>query len=245
MKWFLNALTSSLGRKFVMAITGLLLCGFLVAHLAGNLLLLDAFGGAKAYNEYAHALHSREGLLMVAETGLFALFFAHITIALKLTASNRLARSQSYLVKKSKREDTGGTEGVGRPDTWMFWSGAVLFAFLILHLIDFKFQARPDVAYEGLEPAETAVAVLKTPLSIIGYLTGFVFLFAHLSHGVSSAFQSLGVNHPKYNKLIKLGGLVFAGLIAFGFAVVLAFTAVQPLETSTGAEPAAAQPAAH
>lgn len=216
-----------------MAITGLLLCGFLVAHLAGNLLLLNALGGAAAYNDYAHALHSREGLLMIAETGLFGLFFAHIAIALKLTAENRAARKQQYLLRKSKREggELLGTESFpGRPDTWMFWSGAGLLGFIILHLCDFKFGIRPDVATTGLEPAAKAAAILKTPLSFIGYLAGFALLFCHLSHGVSSAFQSLGINHVKYNRLIKVGGVLFAGLIAAGFAVVLISTASQPVQ---------------
>lgn len=222
MNWFLNALSSSVGRKVVMAITGLLLCGFLVAHLAGNLLLIDAFGGAAAYNEYAHALHSREALLMVAETGLFGLFFAHLAIALKLTWGNWQARSQGYLMRQSKRDDT---LGVVRPDTWMFWSGAALLAFLILHLCDFKLGLRPDVDLTGMEPAARATAILRTPLSFFGYLAGFVVLFLHLSHGAASALQSLGVNHPKYNRLIKAGGVLFAAAIALGFACVLIFTA--------------------
>jgi succinate dehydrogenase / fumarate reductase, cytochrome b subunit len=217
LKWLLNALSSSVGRKFVMAITGLLLCGFLVAHLAGNLLL---FVGADAYNAYAHKLHDNEGLLLIAEIGLFVLFGIHLWLAFRLTVGNKLARGKNYLDKDNKSE---GDLSWIRPDTWMVLSGLVVLGFICLHLIDFKMEARPE---EGLyttsdgkpvEPFDKAVNLLRTPLSAIGYLVGCVFLFAHLSHGFSSAFQTLGVNHPKYNKLIKRIGLGFAALMAIGF----------------------------
>ena len=74
---------------------------------------------------------------------------------------------------------------------------------------------------------EVAIHVLKSPVTMIGYAAGFVFLFAHLSHGVSSAFQSLGISHPKYNSLIRYGGLAFAGLISIGFFVVLGWAIAQ------------------
>lgn len=201
-----------------MAITGLLLCGFLVVHLVGNLLL---FVGPEAYNTYAHKLHENEGLLMVAEVGLFALFFIHIGLAFRLTIGNRLARGKNYLEKKNKAEDELSWF---RPDTWMFFSGLVVLAFICLHLIDFKLEARledglyTNAAGEAAEPYDKAVNLLRTPLSAVGYLLGSAFLFAHLSHGFASAFQSLGVNHPKYNTLIKRTGLGFAAVVALGFA---------------------------
>jgi succinate dehydrogenase / fumarate reductase cytochrome b subunit len=201
-----------------MAITGLLLCGFLVVHLAGNLLL---FVGPDAYNAYAHKLHDNEGLLLIAEVGLAVLFIIHLVLAFRLTIGNRLARGKNYLDPKNKGDD--GDLGWGRPDTWMLLSGLVVLAFICLHLIDFKFEARPE---EGLysadgkpaEPFDKAVNLLRTPLTAVGYLLGCVFLFAHLSHGFASAFQTLGANHPKYNKLIKRGGVAFAALMALGFA---------------------------
>lgn len=203
-----------------MAITGLLLCGFLVVHLAGNLLL---FVGAEAYNAYAHKLHDNEGLLMIAEVGLFVLFIIHLILAVRLTVDNRIARGKDYLDRKNKAENEVSKF---RPDTWMLLSGLVVLGFICLHLIDFKMEARPDADHtlyttpDGtpVEPFDKAVNLLRTPLTAFGYLVGCLFLFAHLSHGFSSAFQTLGANHPKYNTLIKRTGLAFAVLIGLGFA---------------------------
>ena len=197
MKWLLNALSSSVGKKFLMAITGLLLCGFLVAHLAGNLLLP---AGGTLFNDYAKKLHENEGLLMVAETGLFAIFVLHLYLAFSLTGGNVMARGKGYAVTESKREDTISK---ARPDKWMIGSGIVLLIYLCLHLFDFKLHRlgmddELTRLADGSEAVTTEVAihVLKSPVTMIGYAAGFVFLFAHLSHGVSSAFQSLGISHP-------------------------------------------------
>ena len=211
-----------------MAITGLLLCGFLVAHLAGNLLLP---AGGTLFNDYAKKLHENEGLLMVAETGLFAIFVLHLYLAFSLTGGNVMARGKGYAVTESKREDTISK---ARPDKWMIGSGIVLLIYICLHLFDFKLH-RLGMDDEltrlagGSEAVTTEVAihVLKSPVTMIGYAAGFVFLFAHLSHGVSSAFQSLGISHPKYNSLIRYGGLAFAGLISIGFFVVLGWAIAQ------------------
>lgn len=223
MKWLLNALSSSVGRKFVMAITGLLLCGFLVVHLAGNLLLLV---GADAYNDYAHKLHSQGPLLAVAETGLFGLFIAHIVLAFKLTVGNKLARGQNYAVQQAKGDGDGF--GFGRPDTWMAVSGAIVLGYIVLHLIDFKLQLRGDISYEGLTPYDKALAILRTPLSAIGYLAGFVFLGLHLMHGVPSLFQTLGISHKKYNNLIRIAGLLFVIALVVGNVVLVGWANTRP-----------------
>jgi succinate dehydrogenase / fumarate reductase cytochrome b subunit len=218
----MNALSTSVGRKVVMSITGLLLCGFLVVHLAGNLLLYAGDDG-KTYNEYAHALHKNTGLLMIAETGLFALFIAHIVIALQVSAENRAARKVGYAMTRSKQEGRYVLEGF-RPDTWMLATGMIVLGFLMLHLIDFKMEWRSAVFYEAngqkLEPFDKAKALLSTSnmLTIFGYAVGSFALLAHLAHGFQSAFQTLGINHPKYTPLIKLVGLLFAIAIGVGFA---------------------------
>lgn len=223
MRWLLNALSTTVGRKVVMAITGLLLCGFLVVHLAGNL-LLHAPDGGKSYNEYAHALHKQAALLAVAEVGLFALFIAHIVIALKLTAENRAARKVGYAMRQSKQEGRLAMEGT-RPDLYMALSGAVVLAFLILHLMDFRFEMRAASFYKAadgseLEPYDKAMSLLSSSnlITIVGYAVGSFFLGAHLAHGFQSAFQTLGINHPKYTPLIKTCGLIFAFVIGVGFA---------------------------
>ena len=218
LRWFFRLLSSSIGQKFVMAITGLLLCGFLVVHLEGNLLL---FVSAEKYNAYAHFLHSQEELLMVAETGLFLLFLAHLYLAFATAWGNSQSRLDQYAMKQSKQPRGNLATS---PSAWMFGSGAVILGFVILHLIDMKFLARPDIAYPFLDerapnaPYANALAVLSNPISRVVYTLGVLMLGLHLSHGVSSAFQSLGLNHPKYTPLIKWVGRLFAIVIAVGFA---------------------------
>jgi succinate dehydrogenase / fumarate reductase cytochrome b subunit len=212
LNWLRCALSSSVGKKFLMAITGLLLCGFLVVHLAGNLLL---FAGAEAYNAYAHKLHDNEDLLHVAETGLALIFFTHLYLAFSLSAENRTARGRGYAQNQTKRENLIIKI---RPESWMLVTGLGLLAYMILHLADFTLEFRDRSHYEGLEPFDKAVSLLSDPISRMGYVAGFAFLFAHLSHGISSAFQSLGLSHPKYNAVIKWGGLAFALALAIGNA---------------------------
>lgn len=221
MSWLVKALSTSVGQKFVMGITGLLLCGFLVAHLAGNFLL---FVGPEAYNHYAHSLHEQEWLLKIAEGGLIALFVLHLALAVVTSRSNRKARAVDYDVSESK-------QGVfvvpnGGASSWMFVTGAVVLGFLILHLIDFTLEARPDLAYTStaggntteLEPYDKARMILTSPPSIGVYIIGCLFLGVHLTHGFSSAFQSLGLSHPNYDGPVKLLGMIFGWVIALGFA---------------------------
>lgn len=213
MKWLLDALTSSVGRKFVMGITGLLLCGFLVVHLAGNLLL---YVGAEEFNQYAHALHSKEAILKLLEVGLFALFAAHILIAISLVRENRDARKHRYAMKQSKIESANNHK-LASADLWMALSGVIILGFILVHISDLTLQLRPDLDYTDKEPYDKVMMVLKSSFSKVIYVIGTLVLTAHLSHGVSSAFQSLGINHPKYNPIIRWGGLIFAIVIGLGF----------------------------
>lgn len=215
-KWIMTLLSSSIGQKFVMGITGLLLCGFLVVHLAGNLLV---YVGADAYNKYAKELHSMM-LLPVAETGLFLLLFAHIALAFKLTSDNRKARQIAYHEKQSKIQEPPSIFGrtpMGRTSSWMFISGSIILIFLIMHMIDMKLHLNPTVDYKDQSPFGIIVQVLGSGLSAPIYIVGTLVLGFHLSHGFWSAFQSLGLNHPKYTPWIKKLAILFAIVIAAGF----------------------------
>jgi succinate dehydrogenase / fumarate reductase cytochrome b subunit len=225
LNWLKIALTSSVGKKLVMGITGLLLCGFLVTHLAGNVLL---FVGPDAYNGYAHALHSKGALLLVAEIGLLLLFLCHIYLAFATTKENRAARGPvGYARRGSKIEDRTVDAKIS-PMNWMFVSGAVVLGFVLMHLYDFRFEMRGDIDYSGTvelhgEQVDDAYGkaerILATPLTKVVYVIGCLFLGWHLGHGVASAFQSLGVNHPKWNPIIRYAGIAFAVIVAAGFAV--------------------------
>lgn len=205
---------SSLARKYVMALTGLFWCLFLVGHLGGNLLM---YVSGDAYNAYAEGLHRQEWLVKGAEVVLLYLLILHIYLALGLSKDNRTARGpDAYREVHTKREDRLA-HGPVKPDYMMLVTGLVVLAFLILHWVDFTLHLRPDVQYEGRTPFQIAQSLLATWPTIVGYTIGCIFLGFHVAHGFQSAFQSLGVNHPKYNIAIRRFGIGFAWVIALGF----------------------------
>lgn len=209
--WLHVLLTSTIGRKALMAVTGLSLCGFLVAHLDGNLKL---FAGKGVFDEYAEWLHSFH-LLPVAEAGLFGLFALHIYLAISTTLQNRSARTSPYAIRQSKLQHD---QVLPRPaSSWMMISGGIVLGFLLLHIVDMKLEGRSGVAYSESSKFETTIQILADPVSRIVYLVGTIVLGFHLAHGVSSAFQTLGLSHPKYTPLIRAAGIAFAATIAVGF----------------------------
>jgi succinate dehydrogenase / fumarate reductase cytochrome b subunit len=195
-----------------MAITGLALCGFLIAHLGGNLLLY--IGGA-AYNQYAETLHSHEILLLVAEAGLLILFVGHIWLALVTSVENNSARPVGYAVRQSKQEEGPLVKPASEV---MMVSGVVVLLFLLLHLVDFRFELRHQGEIEGVLPYVKAQVLLRDPLTAIVYVVGSVVLGYHVLHGFQSAFQTLGINHPKYTPTINLLSILFGIIVAAGFA---------------------------
>jgi len=215
--WLIAALRSSVGKKFVMGITGLFLCSFLVIHLAGNMLL---WTGPDAYNDYAHKLHSSPAFLIPAEILLVLGFIVHIYLAVVTNAENRRARGEvTYSLKQSKRGDRWLNMFGWSPDTTMFVTGAIIFAYLILHVTDFKFgEFFHADAVAGKTPYGVAQALLADPVRAAAYLAASLFVGVHVSHGLSSAFQSLGFNHPRYNCWIRCLSITFAVVVAAGFA---------------------------
>jgi succinate dehydrogenase / fumarate reductase cytochrome b subunit len=225
-----KTLSSSVGKKFVMGFTGLLLCGFLVTHLAGNLLL---YVGPEAYNKYAHTLHSEPALLAVVEAILYALFVIHILLAFKLTQENRSARGHGYAMKRSKLDVAAHTTSSPvHPEAWMFTSGAIVLGFLIVHMLQFTWHKWPWLTTPpGEEPFSKAIRILSDQFTGAVYVIGVVILGIHLWHGFASAFQSLGITHPKYSGLIKWVGVIFACVIAVGFASFVVFARLGPAAT--------------
>ena len=195
-----------------MGVTGLLLVGFAVNHLVGNLKLLpipfvgDAAG--EKFDEYVAFLKSFGGLLYVAEIGLVVLFGAHIWLALKLTMENREARKTGYHVRSDR-----GAKSVGSAS--MHVTGALLLAFLIKHMLDFRF----DEAFHET-PAAIVYAKLAQPANALIYMAAGALLGVHLSHGFRSVFQSLGLSHPKWDPLLVIAGRALAVALAIGFAII-------------------------
>jgi len=218
---------TSVGQKVLMALTGLALCGFLVTHLSGNLLL---FAGEEQFNAYAEKLHSMGPLLKMAEVGLLTIFLAHLGLAISTTAMSRRARLKQYAEKESKQEAFAIPNGGA--SSWMLLTGLGIGAFVLLHLVDLRFELRPDLDYssatqDGTDKAYATVhLVLSSPVSFVAYGVALILLGIHLSHGIRSALQSLGVSHPRWDKLIEIGSMLFAWAIALGFLCVLGWVAL-------------------
>ncbi len=208
--------SSSIGKKQIMAVTGLALCGFLVSHLLGNLLILV---GADAFNFYAYKLTSNN-LIYVAEAGLAFIFLLHLFLALNLTLQNKMARQDGYYMKKR----TG--RGATLASSTMPYTGFVILVFLILHLIQFKFGPVYSTVVDGVEMRDlyrTVIEYFAAPLNLTWYIFAMTVMAFHVGHGFSSTFQSLGFNHPKYTPTIKKLGLAYSLVVALGFAGISLF----------------------
>jgi succinate dehydrogenase / fumarate reductase cytochrome b subunit len=242
---------SSLGSKYVMALTGLALIGFVLAHMAGNLLL---FAGPDSLNSYAAALKHRPGLLWPARLILLALFVLHVVLGVRLTWQNKLARPVGYVCERTVRANWASRH--------MLLSGLVLLAFVVYHLAHFtlgivkkadvevvngsveklpapkhyldlaevrppgakQYAPKPDVNLRSASPSEDArqdvysmvVAGFRNPWITLSYVVAMVFLALHLWHGGSSWFQSLGLEHPRYDPLIRAIGPALALIVLVG-----------------------------
>ena len=207
MSWLRRTFESSLGKKYLVAATGIALVGFLVVHLSGNLTIYAEKSG-ESFDKYAHTLDSNP-LLPIAELLLGILFVAHIAFALRSNVRNREARSQGYAVRAS----------LGRKNlssVSMVVTGLVVLVFLVIHLYDFRVGRL-------LVPKDTSLASLvrdrlSTPLGAGVYLIGVGALAIHLRHAFRSAFQTLGVNHPRLNPLLERLTWAVAVLFGLGFA---------------------------
>lgn len=203
-------LDSTVGRKVIVAGTGLVLALFVLSHLIGNFLI---FCGAEAYNKYSHALTSNP-LIILAELLLLSFFILHIRLAVQLTRENRLANASSYAAKPS-------CEKMGRfGSKTMIYQGVVIFIFVIYHLITFKWGPVYKVSYGGVEMrdiAKNVSEVFQKPGYVIGYVVACSLLGIHLFHGFASAFQSLGLSNTRYQSMLRVVGALLAIFVAMGF----------------------------
>lgn len=205
---------SSIGRKQLVAITGLLLCGFLVSHLAGNLLLL---AGPNVFNIYAYKLSSMGSLLYVVEGVLAVIFALHLGLAIKLNLENVQARggAKRYAVKNN----TG--RGTTIMSQTMPWTGLILLVFVILHLKNLKFGTNYPTTVDGVPMRDlyrTTLEYFRSLPATIWYIVAMVAAAMHTAHGFASAFQSMGWNHGKYFKSVKSVGYLYAIAVGGGYA---------------------------
>ena len=200
-----------------MALTGLVLAGFVLGHMSGNLLM---FKGAPAINEYAKWLHDHAGLLWAARVVLILSVIAHIWVGIQLTLENRAARAGGPADEATRRATVASRT--------MPYSGVVILAFIIFHLLHFTFRTVAlDGAVYGDEVYNMVIAGFSSKPVAIFYIISMFLLCLHLSHGVSSVFQTLGLRNERWRSRLDFVASAFGWIIALGFSSI-------PLAVLTG-----------
>lgn len=213
MKWVIDLFTSSLGRKLIMALTGLFLISFLVIHCTINAMIFYNDHGA-TFSHWGHFMGTNP-IIRTLEIGLVAGFLFHIVQGLLLWKTNSAARPVRYSVTAPPPKSTWYSRSMGL-------LGTLLLLFLIMHTAHFWIPNRANQFAHGEElPLYSMMLdVFSNPLIVILYVAGCFSLFWHLLHGFASAFQSLGLNHQKYNGLISFLGTAFSIVVPFLFALM-------------------------
>lgn len=211
MNWLTDILGTSIGKKLLMAVTGLSFICFLIAHLTGNLTI---YGGKDAFNAYAERLHALGPLLTAAELGLLFFALVHIITGILLFYQNFRARPRRYTLNVRAGGRTIGS-------ATMPYTGFVLLLFVLFHLINFHFVDKTNTTiYQLVSQA------FSNPLYVGVYIAAMVVLAVHVSHGFWSLFQTLGANHPKYMPLIMGLGIGLSVLFGVGFGFLPIYIAL-------------------
>ena len=202
---------AAIGKKAVMALSGLAMLGFVFGHMAGNLLI---FKGPEAMNDYAKALREIAGGagLWVARIGLLAAIAAHVWSAVSLRNQNQTARPVRYQRTVSKKSTAGSKS--------MWFGGLTILLYIIYHNAHLTFGATVPGGYDPVNVYGNVVNSFQVPWIAIVYLVAQAALALHLYHGAWSFMQSLGLSHPRHNHLRNKFALGFAGVTSFGFAIV-------------------------
>ena len=205
--------SSSVGTKLLIGVTGLLLCAYLLLHLAGNLLV---FAGRDTFNEYSHTLVSNP-LTVPVEIALLLVFLLHVYKTVANWLTNRTARPIGY----EKKAWAGYTSRKSIGSTTMIWTGLITFLFVGIHLAQMKYGAWYLIGDPAIRDLyRTELEVFSSPAWVAVYVVGMILIGFHLRHGIASAFQSIGVDHPVYTKRLVVAGTVLAILIGGGFAII-------------------------
>lgn len=204
--------TSSIGKKIIVALTGAALVLFLAGHLVGNLVM---YLGEEHFNEYAEFLHSmgHGAGIWVARLGLLGAFVTHILFTVLLVKENKDAKAQTY------EKDTYVKANQG--SRFMIWSGCTILAFVIYHILHFTIRVAPsslaDVVKEHGPYRMVVQGFDGNWLVVAFYIIAMVCLCSHLSHGVASIFQTIGLRTKKNAMLIDYGAKAYTAFIFFGF----------------------------
>lgn len=205
MLWTAEMFWSSIGKKLLMAISGFCFCGFLIAHLFGNLLL---YSGKETFNAYSERLNSLG--LIIGLVGFGLLFFAviHVITGATLFFQNLKARPVRYIVNKRAGGRTIGS-------ATMPYTGFLLLVFVIFHLINFRFA---DKTYATIY--QIVSSTFTKPAYVAIYIAAMLVTAIHIRHGFWSAFQTIGANHPKYMPALLVISILFSIILGIGFGSI-------------------------
>jgi succinate dehydrogenase / fumarate reductase cytochrome b subunit len=216
MSWVTKTLNSTLGRKLIMALTGLFLILFLTGHVSGNLLLFKGDGG-QAFNMYAKFMTTNPAVKLLSYLTYISVI-GHIVYSILLSQHNKSARPVSYSTSKGSTNSAWSSRNMGI-------LGTIILIFLVVHLQGFWAQMHwgevPTITYEGEVYKNLFLIVseaFKQEWLVALYVLSMIFLGFHLSHGFASAFQTFGINHKKYSPAIKAIGTAYAILVPSLFA---------------------------
>jgi succinate dehydrogenase / fumarate reductase cytochrome b subunit len=210
-------LSSSVGRKVLMAISGLFMLFFVTVHLLGN---SSIFVGPSALNTYAEKLHSLGALVWIFRGFMILMLVVHVYFGILLTLENNKANPSKYAVRK-KLKATFSSQT-------MIWTGVLLFAFLVYHLLQFTFRVTPDIMPESAAdiPGDVYGMVLGSfrilTISLV-YVAAMATLFFHLSHGIQSFFQTVGCNNDKALPRLTMIGKIISVLFLVGYSAIPVF----------------------
>ncbi len=202
---------STVGRKYIMGMTGLVWMGFVLSHMAGNMLILVS---PDLYNAYGHAIVSNKPLLYFAETVLVLALVFHIFTAISLTVQNRKSRRVQYAVTAS------GEKGASLASKTMAVQGSIVLAFIVLHLATFKYGSNYETTVDGVKMRDLhklVIEIFQQPGYVAWYVVSLVLLMFHLSHGAQSVFQSFGLLQRKMQKSLPQIAWAYAILVVVGF----------------------------
>lgn len=218
MNWFYNTLTSTIGRKVLMALTGLFLILFLIVHLAGNMQLFEPDGG-EAYNRYTFFMTHNPVIKLVSYI-LYISILLHVILSVYITFKNWQSRPVGYAVNNRSANSAWSSRNMGL-------LGTLIFIFMAIHLQNFWYRMHwgmeASVMYNGVKYKDLYTEVLyafQNPWIVGLYVIGMAGLGYHLVHGFQSTFQTLGMEHRKYTPLVKVLGFLFAIIVPALFALM-------------------------
>jgi succinate dehydrogenase / fumarate reductase cytochrome b subunit len=206
---------TSVGTKLLIGVTGIALFLYLLIHIAGNLMV---FGGPAVFNKYAYTLEGNP-LIPIVEIGLLLIFLLHVYKTVRMFLDNQQARPVAYVQKKY----AGRPSRKSLASSTMIASGLWLFAFIIVHVRAFRYGTEYEWPAGGRDLYRLEMENFSSPLIVGFYVVSMIVVGSHLWHGVSSAFQSLGVDHPRVTPKLLVAGKLLAVLIAAGFIVIAAW----------------------